>query len=264
MRYAFFAMIDTLPGMENRVKELREAAKLTQTELGEKIGVTWQTISRIENAHTRIMPKHEKTLAEVFEIDPADLYEARELSRLSEDDEWKEDVATFERYEADGVLSDGTPYRPKIPGAIPEVDLEAGAGEGRVGEIFQLALGDDTVSGHRVVAEWLFSADWLRSEVRAAAKRTIVVPVIGDSMRGSYEHGDRVLVDLSQTDFLDGVVFVIAVDGGAPSIKRLAEVYEAKPRRLIVISDNPAVPNREVPASIVKIIGRVVGRVSRQ
>lgn len=56
------------------MKELREAAGLTQTDLADRIGVTWQTISRIENAHTRIMPKHEKNLARELKVDPGALY----------------------------------------------------------------------------------------------------------------------------------------------------------------------------------------------
>jgi len=60
--------------MQNRVKELREAKGWTQSDLGDAIGVGWQTISRIENARSRIVPKREKAIAEVFGIEIDDLY----------------------------------------------------------------------------------------------------------------------------------------------------------------------------------------------
>jgi repressor LexA len=60
--------------MKNRVKELREAKGWTQADLGDAIGVQWQTISRIENSHTRIMPKREIPLADALGVEPDDLY----------------------------------------------------------------------------------------------------------------------------------------------------------------------------------------------
>lgn len=60
--------------MKNRVRELREAKGWTQADLGDAIGVQWQTISRIENSHTRIMPKREVPLAQALGVDPDDLY----------------------------------------------------------------------------------------------------------------------------------------------------------------------------------------------
>lgn len=67
-------MFDNDCGMKNRVKELREAKGWTQTDLGEAIGVQWQTISRIENSHTRIMPKREMPIADALGVAPDELY----------------------------------------------------------------------------------------------------------------------------------------------------------------------------------------------
>lgn len=60
--------------MKNRVKELREAKGWTQADLGDAIGVQWQTISRIENSHTRIMPKREDPIAEALGVSVDELY----------------------------------------------------------------------------------------------------------------------------------------------------------------------------------------------
>lgn len=61
--------------MRNRVRELREARGWSQEELGHRIGVHWQTISRIERARTRLMEKRERAIAEIFGVAPDDLYE---------------------------------------------------------------------------------------------------------------------------------------------------------------------------------------------
>jgi transcriptional regulator with XRE-family HTH domain len=60
--------------MRNRVKELRDARGWSQADLAEKIDVHWQTISRIENARSRILGKRERALSEVFGVAPDDLY----------------------------------------------------------------------------------------------------------------------------------------------------------------------------------------------
>lgn len=68
--------------MLNRVRELREARGWSQSDLAEKIDVHWQTISRIENARTRIMAKRERAISEVFGVAPDDLYIRDPMSGL--------------------------------------------------------------------------------------------------------------------------------------------------------------------------------------
>lgn len=68
--------------MRNRIRELREARGWSQSDLAEKIEVHWQTISRIENARTRILGKRERALAEIFGIAPDDLYIRDPMSGL--------------------------------------------------------------------------------------------------------------------------------------------------------------------------------------
>lgn len=60
--------------MRNQIKELREARGWSQSDLGERIGVHWQTISRIERTATRLMQKRERAIAEAFGVAPDDLY----------------------------------------------------------------------------------------------------------------------------------------------------------------------------------------------
>lgn len=60
--------------MRNQIRELREARSWSQSDLGDLIGVHWQTISRIERSRTRLMEKRERAIAEAFGIAPDDLY----------------------------------------------------------------------------------------------------------------------------------------------------------------------------------------------
>jgi hypothetical protein len=169
-------------------------------------------------------------------------------------------------FDASGrVLSSAaTAYTPNLPGASPEIDVRTGAGEGVVGQMSVFALPNGmTFSGHEVLSEWVFPASFLRNELKARNGRTIVIEVQGDSMRPTLEPGDRVIVDLSQNRFgPDGAVYVIADHDGEPQVKRL-QVEEDEPLRIRIASDNPAVKDRVVGPERVKVLGRVVGRVSR-
>lgn len=59
--------------MENRIKELREERQLTQTQLGELIGVGWQSVSRWENGGN-IDTDRISQLASVFDVKPIEIF----------------------------------------------------------------------------------------------------------------------------------------------------------------------------------------------
>lgn len=163
------------------------------------------------------------------------------------------------------LMQDGSvSYEPAVPGSAPEIDVRVGAGEGAVGRVINITEGD-TYSGHLVVGEWLFPKTFLHSELKARAKGVVVLEVQGDSMRPTLEPGDRVIVDMSQNTFgPDSVLYVITVNGDEyPQVKRLERAWEEEKPMFRIISDNTASKVSLVPASRVRIIGRVVGRVSR-
>lgn len=154
-------------------------------------------------------------------------------------------------------------YAPKVAGALPELDVSTGAGEGRVGETVALQIGTESWSGHAVVAG-LMPADYLRNEVRVAPNRTIVLPVVGDSMIPTYQPGDRVLVDLTQNRLGPDTVYVISDGLSPPQIKRLTRVLFSDPVMVRVISDNAAHGEQTVELDRLTIIGRVCGVVARR
>lgn len=153
---------------------------------------------------------------------------------------------------------------PSIEGAIPELDVKLGAGEGTVGEIITLSVGDERLSGHKVVAEWLVPENYLIHEAKANGQSTIVMEVVGDSMHPTYMPGDRVLIDLNQTKLVADTVYAISDGYGEPQIKRLQRVPFSKPPQVRIISDNPSLETFTVELAWLTIIGRVCGHIARR
>lgn len=54
--------------IQNRVKELRKQAGLTQQELADQLGVIRKTISNWERGTNRISPEHTENLARFFQV----------------------------------------------------------------------------------------------------------------------------------------------------------------------------------------------------
>lgn len=155
-------------------------------------------------------------------------------------------------------------WRPSMPGAIPEIDAKLGAGEGSVGELVNLRVGDDNYSGHRVVAEWILSETFLRHEAKASRQDTVIMEIIGDSMSPTYGPGDRVLVDQAQTRLVADTVYAISDGYGEPQIKRLQRIPFSDPVMVKIISDNPSLSSFDVELERLTIIGRVCGHIARK
>ena len=155
-------------------------------------------------------------------------------------------------------------YRARVRGALPEIDVHVGAGQGNVGDMVAIPTGHETISGHKVVAEWLFPEGFLRNEAKVSPSHTLVMPVVGDSMIPTYMPGDRVLVDLLQNRMTADTVYVISDGMSDPQIKRLQRVMFSDPPQVRIISDNPALETDTVDLDRVHIIGRVCGHIARK
>lgn len=155
-------------------------------------------------------------------------------------------------------------WEPSFPGGIPEIDVKLGAGEGVVGEMINVRVGEDTHIGHKVLAEWMLNKDFVKHEAKASPRNTVVMEVIGDSMIPSYQPGDRVLVDMAQTRMLADTVYAISDGTSEPQIKRLQRIPFSDPVRVKIISDNPALETFEVDLDRLTIIGRVCGHIAKR
>ncbi|KQV83272.1 S24 family peptidase [Rhizobium sp. Root1220] len=155
-------------------------------------------------------------------------------------------------------------WRPKIEGAIPEIDVKLGAGHGSIGEVINLPVGGGHISGHRVVSEWVIPNGYLRGEAKASPDHTIICEIVGDSMISTYMPGDRVIVDLSQNKLVDDTVYAISDGNSEPQIKRLQRVPFSDPVLVKIISDNPHLETFTAELSRVQIIGRICGHIARK
>ena len=77
--------IDALIGA--RVRVLREQRKMSQTALGDYIGVTFQQVQKYERGKNRISASVLFKIARAFEVHPADFFKGLQADQ-SEDDSW--------------------------------------------------------------------------------------------------------------------------------------------------------------------------------
>lgn len=70
-------------GMKNRLKELRERAKLTQVQLGELMKVAHSTIGRWENDRRTPNANQMRKLAQILGVHPGELYSRMPSDYLS-------------------------------------------------------------------------------------------------------------------------------------------------------------------------------------
>lgn len=129
--------------------------------------------------------------------------------------------------------------------AIPEYDVRLSAGGG--------ALVDE----EKIIDYWQFSRRYLESELRVRASNLGVVTVDGDSMYPTLWSGDRVMVDLTETNPAKPGVYAI-FDSDATVVKRIERVPASDPAEVVLISDNKNHNQYRVPAELVTVIGRVV------
>jgi transcriptional regulator with XRE-family HTH domain len=155
-------------------------------------------------------------------------------------------------------------WKPHTSGAIPELDVKLGAGNGTIGEVINLPVGDNSVSGHKVIREWLIPVDYLQDEIKASPRHSTIMEVIGDSMQPTYLPGDRVIVDLSQDTMSADTVYAISYDDEPPQIKRLQKVPFSDPKQVKIISDNPILETFSVELDKLTIIGRICGHIARK
>ncbi|WP_189379559.1 MULTISPECIES: S24 family peptidase [unclassified Mesorhizobium] len=162
-----------------------------------------------------------------------------------------------------GAVAGGHQYKPKLPGARPEIDVRPGAGSGQIGAEVVAISSAGSVTGHKVVGEWLIPDAFFRHELQASPAGSILMAVIGDSMAPTLQPGNRIIVDTRQNSFGADGIYVFDDGDGEPRVKRLSKVLFSNPPAVTILSDNPALPPQNALLGDVRIIGRVVGQVSR-
>lgn len=277
MRLAYaMSMQNPHPLVTERFRDLRERAGLSMDELARRMGYKGaSSIQRYENPDdykkSYIGPDLAAKLQRALVGKGSPPIEATEVWALCRPTlRAPSVVSSFDPDAEDHSQEDGDSaysrehWRANVTGALPEIDVKLGAGEGSVGDVINLRVGDHNVYGHRVVAEWLIPQDYLRSEAKASPNHTLVMEVVGDSMFPTYMPGDRVIVDLSQNRFVSDTVYAISDGHSEPQIKRLQRVMFSDPAQVKIISDNPNLETFTVELDRLTIIGRICGHIARK
>lgn len=144
------------------------------------------------------------------------------------------------------------------PGEIPERDVIGGMGEG--GDIAKVAVDGEILDGVR--AWWRLPPEFIRYQLHARQADLDFIPVEGDSMEPTLTPGDRVLVNRGHTDPSPDGLYAIH-NGIGVVVKRLEVVFGPGAPQIRVISDNQSHNSYTVPASDLRVIGRVICRVTQ-
>jgi phage repressor protein C with HTH and peptisase S24 domain/plasmid maintenance system antidote protein VapI len=145
------------------------------------------------------------------------------------------------------VTADFSP-RARVRGGdieIPQYDVRGALGHGQVPADYVETVRHVTVNNEHL----------LRHGVSySKAENLAIITGYGQSMEGTINDGDPVIVDKGTTSFMGDGVYVITWDGML-YIKRL---QKASPSQFDMISDSPHHPNRLIDVSDVIIHGRVL------
>jgi phage repressor protein C with HTH and peptisase S24 domain len=151
-------------------------------------------------------------------------------------------------------------------GSAPDIPPTRSADAGETAAVMRLDLsyamgpGTDLDAAHVEGEPVLFDIAFLRSLTPSPPDQLRIVTGIGDSMLPTIHDREALIIDLNQSRLnMQDRIWAIALYG-AGAVKRLRTISK---QRVLVISDNPDVPNQEVDASDVFIAARVVGSLKR-
>ncbi|WP_430442340.1 XRE family transcriptional regulator [Providencia huaxiensis] len=216
-----------------RLLEARIKAGMSQADLAEKVGVSQQSIQKIESGQTSA-PRRIEDIAKAVNVSAQWLqFGARDENGKKTEFEVKEweDVS----HSADTEFVD-----------IPVLDIELSAGSGANAEVIESEE-----------YTYPFRRDELRKHGVSASNARIVT-IVGNSLYPVLNSGDKVAVDISKKDIKDGDLYAIR-DGVLLRVKIL--VYRPDGGIVIRSFNRDEYPDEQLPrneaAARVHVIGRV-------
>jgi transcriptional regulator with XRE-family HTH domain len=223
----------------NRIKELREAACLTQEQLADRIGTDKTMVSRLENGARKLTQDWMIAISTALRCSPADLIVARGMPEPLPARSPRAQKAAEHR-------------------GIAEIDVRAGMGLGGEALIEYHPDGNGgSLAMEALRGEWSIPEDYLRVELRAAPNDLRIIEVEGDSMAPTLLSGDRVMVNVKAKIPSPPGIFALW-DGLGVVCKRIEYMSNTEPPRLKIISDNTRHAEYERTLEEAHIIGRVV------
>lgn len=213
---------------------------VTRTRLAQELGITYVAVKKVLDGQTKAFTAENNSRAASFlGVNPDWLATGEgEMLATSSPATLGEPVRAHD---------DGDPL-PDAYIQIPETEVRFSAGNGRT------ALFDEVLDS----VPRTYRRDWFAKEGISPA-HAHCFKVHGESMEPFLYDGDSVLVNLGETQILNGKVYALRY-GDELRIKR---VYRKLDGSLILHSDNPAfIPrDEEVPAQAVEQHISIIGRV---
>lgn len=148
------------------------------------------------------------------------------------------------------------PAQPRTPDIPPVVSVGSGEMVDIVKLDLRFSMGPGTnIDDYIEEAKLSFDLSYIRSFTRTQPSRLRIAQGVGDSMFPTLQSSDLVWIDTTQTALnQQDRIWAISLYGAA-GIKRLRAAAKGK---VLVISDNPDVPDQEVDAEDIVIGGRVI------
>ena len=207
----------------DNIKKLREHLNLTQKEFGSKIGRSHQAIQKYESNETPVKQAMLILISQAYNVNPDWL--------VTGDGEMFLDN-TSRQQEYSDIIS--IPY-------YPEVSAAAGSGA--------LVYDENTVK-HLQISSAIINI--------STGDNVCLINATGNSMQPVIDDRDLLLVDLSQKLITDEGIYVIRLDTTLV-VKRVQKILNG----IILISDNPQYPPREISAdnfneNDAAVIGKVI------
>jgi transcriptional regulator with XRE-family HTH domain len=249
--------------MENRLKALRKAKKLTLQELADRAGTTHQQIMRLEKGERKLTPQWCDRLGRALGVaaieilaDGDNTYHAdtwlaenagpAQATAVKQLLEWRENARANPAGAAQALLA-----------PVPEINVRAGMGGG--GEAQAIAVTDahgNTALTDDVAAVWGVPAAYIRGELGMAPEDLRIFEAQGDSMYPTIWSRDRVAVNVRDRNPTPPGIFALW-DGFGVLIKRLERIMGSDPPSLRILSDNEKHQPVTMTIDEINIIGRV-------
>lgn len=185
--------------MKNRIKALRKALKLSQTEFAQKLGMTMQGIQKWEYGTVEIKLSSLNLISQTFNVNPDWLLNGTGEMFIGD---------ASRQQEISDIIS--IPY-------YPEVSAAAGSGA--------LVYDENSVK-HLQISSAIINI--------STGDNVCLINATGNSMQPVIDDRDLLLVDLTHKDFIDEGIYVVRLENTL-LVKRLQKI----PNGIVLISDNP-------------------------
>jgi SOS-response transcriptional repressor LexA len=172
-----------------------------------------------------------------------------------------------------GLEEDGRPYRQAAlhadgrigipPGEIPQVAAQIGMGLTAEADQIQIPLGGGAVAALPVTGTWKLPDVAVNRLLAGASLESVhVIEGVGDSMEPIIRSGDMVFIDTSQRSPSPPGIFAL-YDGIGITMKHLEVVPNTDPVRVKIIPENSRYSSYDQELDEIRIIGRYVGRFTK-